>query len=154
MQSVKASWAEYIASLADSRTVKNAIDALGVAIDMLNTPIGKVLSQIILINTALTVSSRLWQMIRSRSIVADILSLGVAEGNLKDAIGLVNGHLREQAVHFLSSPTGQFAAGLTLVIGVIEGVKFAIKQHNDAIQTYFNSQKEIISTADDNIQKY
>ena len=154
LQSVKASWAEYIASLADSRTVKNAIDALGVAIDMLNTPIGKVLSQIILINTALTVSSRLWQMIRSRSIVADILSLGVAEGNLKDAIGLVNGHLREQAVHFLSSPTGQFAAGLTLVIGVIEGVKFAIKQHNDAIQTYVNSQKEIISTADENIQKY
>ena len=68
---------------------------------------------------------------RARSIVADILSMGVAERNLGTAIQLVSGHLGRQIAQWLASPFGMATiavAGITLINSAIEAHKQKLRE--------------------------
>lgn len=129
---VSAKWTEYISNMADTKVIIGTLDTLYGLLTALDTPVGRIATQIVLINTALAVTGRLWQQIRTRSIVADILSLGVAERNLGTALQLVTGHLREQTVAWAASPMGMATiaiAGISLLISGINKYSQSIEEH-------------------------
>lgn len=103
---VSARWTEYVSNIANTSLIKYSLDALYGVISALDTPIGRLATQIVMVNAALAVSGRLWGAVRARSIVADILAMGVAERSLGTAIQLVTSHLAQQALAWASTPAG------------------------------------------------
>lgn len=134
---VSAKWTEYIANMADTKVITSSLNALYETLVILDTPIGRIATQIVLVNTALAVSGRLWQAIRARSIVADILSMGVAERNLGDAIQLVSGHLGRQIAQWAASPFGM----ATIAVAGISLITSAISKYNQKLE---ESRQEMI----------
>ncbi len=140
---VSAKWTEYISNLVDTKVITGTLDALYGLLTALDTPIGRIATQIVLINTALTFTGRLWQQVRTRSIVADILSLGVAERNLGTALQLVTGHLREQAIAWTASPMGMATIVVTGISLLISG----INKYNQSIEEHKRKLKEAAQKA-------
>lgn len=127
---VSAKWTEYVSNLADTKVITGSLDALFGVISALDTPLGRVATQIVLINTALALSGRLWAAIRARSIVADILSMGVAERNLGTALQLVTGHLWEQVRAWAATPMGM----ATIAVTGIMLINSAIEKHSQKLE--------------------
>lgn len=128
---VSAKWTEFIANMADTAVITGSLNALYGVLIALDSPIGRIATSIVLVNTALAVSSRLWQAIRARSIVADILSMSVAERDLGTAIQLVTGHLGRQIAQWAMSPFGMATiavAGIALITSAIESYKQKLKE--------------------------
>ncbi len=121
---VSAEWAEYIANMSDIEMIKGSLDLLASAIDALDTPIGRLISQMVLANTALALTGRLWNGIRARSIIADTLAVGVAEGSLGTAIGLVTEQLWAQATAWIASPLGMATVAALGIYGIVKAVDY------------------------------
>ena len=154
---VSAKWTEFIANMADTSLITGSLNALYGVLVALDTPIGRIATQIVLINTALTVTGRLWQAIRTRSIVAEILSLGVAERNLGTAIQLVSGHLGRQIAQWAASPFGMATiavAGITLITSAIEKNSQKLEENAQTAGEALDKVKSDIEELDGLIQQY
>lgn len=135
---VSAKWTEFVANMADTALITGSLNALYGGLVALDTPIGRIATSIVLVNTALTVSGRLWQAIRARSVIADIISMGIAEGNLGTAIQLVTGHLGRQAAVWAASPMGM----ATIAVAGIAAIAVAIAQLTDSTQDLKKSYED------------
>lgn len=116
---VSAEWSEFISHMSNVETIKGTLDILASTINMIDTPLGRIVTQIVLVNTALAVSNRMWGALRARSIVADILSIGLAEGSLGTAIQLVTGHLWQQAAAWAATPFGMATITISAIAGIL-----------------------------------
>lgn len=133
------------------------LNILNSVITTINTPIGKMIASIALVNTALAVSGRLWQAIRARSIVADILSIGVAERSLGTAIQIATGHLGRQIAQWALSPFGMATiavAGITLITSAIEKHSQKLEENAQKASESFDKLKSDMNELDDLIKKY
>ncbi len=135
-----AKFTEFIANLADTSLIIGTLNALYDVLIILDTPLGRLVTQIVLFNTALAVTGRLWQAIRTRSMIADILALGVAERNLGGAVQLVTRHLGEQALAFASTPIGM----ATIAIAGIQLITSAIEQHSQTLEEHAQKTGEAL----------
>ncbi len=154
---VSAKWTEFIANMADTALITGSLNALYGVLVALDTPIGRIAMSIVLVNTALAVSGRLWQAIRARSIVADILSMGVAERNLGTAIQLVSGHLGRQALAWATSPLGMATiavAGITLITSAIEKNSQKLEENAQKAGEAYDKVKQNMNELDDLIKQY
>ena len=154
---VSAKWTEFIAGMADTSVITGSLNALYGVLVALDTPIGRIATSIVLVNTALAVSGRLWQAIRARSIVADILSMGVAERNLGTAIQLVSGHLGRQIAQWAASPFGMATiavAGITLITSAIEKNSQKLEENAQKAGEAYDKVKQNMNELDDLIKQY
>lgn len=154
---VSAKWTEFIANMADTALITGSLKALYDVLVVLDTPIGRIATSIVLVNTALAVSNRLWQAIRARSIVADILSMGVAERNLGTAIQLVSGHLGRQALAWATSPLGMATiavAGITLITSAIEKNSQKLEENAQKAGEAYDKVKSNMNELDSLIKQY
>lgn len=154
---VSAKWTEYISNLADTKVITGTLDALYSLLTALDTPIGRIVTQIVLVNTALAVTGRLWQQIRARSIVAEILSIGVADRQLGTAIGLVTEHLGRQALAWATSPFGMATiavAGITLITSAIEKNSQKLEENAQKAGEAYDKVKQNMNELDDLIKQY
>ena len=154
---VSAKWTEFIANMADTAVITGSLNALYDVLVVLDTPIGRIATSIVLVNTALAVSNRLWQAIRARSIVADILSLGIAERNLGGAIQLVTGHLGRQALAWAASPLGMATiavAGITLITSAIEKNSQKLEENAQKAGEAYDKVKSNMNELDGLIKQY
>ncbi len=154
---VSAKWTEFIANMADTALITGSLKALYDVLVVLDTPIGRIATSIVLVNTALAVSNRLWHAIRARSLVADILSMGVAERNLGDAIQLVTGHLGRQALAWATSPMGMATiavAGITLITSAIEKNSQKLEENAQKTGEALNKVKSDMNELDGLIKQY
>ena len=154
---VSAKWTEFIANMADTAVITGSLNALYGVLVALDTPIGRIATSIVLVNTALAVSGRLWQAIRARSIVADILSMGVAERNLGTAIQLVSGHLGRQALAWATSPLGMATiavAGITLITSAIEKNSQKLEENAQKAGEAYDKVKSNMNELDSLIKQY
>lgn len=154
---VSAKWTEYISNLADTKVITGTLDALYGLLTALDTPIGRIVTQIVLVNTALAVTGRLWQQIRARSIVAEILSIGVADRQLGTAIGLVTEHLGRQALAWATSPFGMATiavAGITLITSAIEKNSQKLEENAQKAGEAYDKVKQNMNELDDLIKQY
>lgn len=154
---VSAKWTEFIAGMADTAVITGSLNALYGVLVALDTPIGRIATSIVLVNTALAVSGRLWQAIRARSIVADILSMGVAERNLGTAIQLVSGHLGRQIAQWAASPFGMATiavAGITLITSAIEKNSQKLEENAQKAGEAYDKVKSNMNELDSLIKQY
>lgn len=154
---VSAKWTEFIANMADTAVITGSLNALYGVLVALDTPIGRIATSIVLVNTALAVSGRLWQAIRARSIVADILSMGVAERNLGTAIQLVTGHLGRQALAWATSPMGMATiavAGITLITSAIKKNSQKLEENAQKAGEAYDKVKSNMNELDSLIKQY
>ena len=154
---VSAKWTEFVANMADTALITGSLNALYGVLVALDTPIGRIAMSIVLVNTALAVSGRLWQAIRARSIVADILSMGVAERNLGTAIQLVSGHLGRQALAWATSPLGMATiavAGITLITSAIEKNSQKLEENAQKAGEAYDKVKSNMNELDSLIKQY
>mgnify|MGYP000652497610 CR=1 FL=1 len=154
---VSAKWTEFVANMADTALITGSLNALYGVLVALDTPIGRIATSIVLVNTALAVSGRLWQAIRARSIVADILSMGVAERNLGTAIQLVTGHLGRQIAQWAMSPFGMATiavAGIALITSAIEKNSQKLEENAQKAGEAYDKVKQNMNELDDLIKQY
>lgn len=143
---VSAEWSEFISHMSNVKIIKGTLDSLVSAINVIDTPLGRIVAQIVLINTALAVSNRLWGAVRSRSIVADILSMGLAEGSLGTAIQLVTEHLWEQATAWLATPMGMATVASAGIFLLTSSISKYNKKLEEARQATIELGKETAQT--------
>ncbi len=139
---VSAKWTEFIAGMADTAVITGSLNALYGVLVALDTPIGRIATSIVLVNTALAVSGRLWQAIRARSIVADILSMGVAERSLGTAIQLVTGHLWQQTAAWAATPFGMATIAIAGISLLISGIRAYNQKLEESRQEMIEAGKE------------
>ncbi len=157
-QKVFTAWANYIAGMSNVETIKGSLDLLASAIDALNAPVGRLISQIILVNTALALTGRLWNGIRARSIIADTLAVGVAEGSLGTAIGLVTEQLGRQALAWIASPLGMAtvaAVGIYAIVKTVDSLTISLEESREALsnlKSEYSSIKSELQGLNDELQ--
>ncbi len=135
---VSTKWAEFVSNMVDTSLIKASLDTLYTGIDVLDSPLGRLVTQVVLLNTAFAVTGRLWTAVRARSIVADILSIGAANRQLGTAIQLVNEHLRERIRLWAMTPSGIATIGFA----AISLITSAVNAYNQAVDEYKQKLKE------------
>ena len=155
-----AEWAEFISHMSNVETIKGTLDVLSAGINALDTPIGRIVVQATLMNTAFTLTGRLFNALRARNIIADILATGVAERDLSTAINLVNSHLLEQIRTWAMSPLGlgTIAVGsIMLIAKAVDYFTVSLKESQEALNNSIQKHEEAVQKVQElteEIKKY
>lgn len=150
---LNAKWTSYIHNLQDTETIKGFLDLLSGIVDVLDTDLGRVITQIILLHTTLNLLNRGFTWIQSLqafqrlNLSAEILRITAAEMGLETAARTLTATLWKQTSAWLATPIGQLTA-------ILAASTLIVKTYDNTLSKAYNTAQENIKQLDEQINKY